>query len=118
MERVFALPDPGEGLGEAEVVAWLVAEGEVVELNQPFVEVETAKAAVEIPSPYAGRIMKLHAAAGDMVKVGAPLVSFEVSDGDRLAESTGPIGSSEASKASGRNEASPSGCLYLCRQSV
>ena len=54
-ERVFAMPDLGEGLEEGEIVAWLVAEGDAVELNQPLVEVETAKAAVEIPSPFAGR---------------------------------------------------------------
>ena len=79
MERVFVLPDPGEGLEEAEILEWLVAEGDSVELNQPFVEVETAKAAVEIPSPYEGRIVTLHAAAGETVRVGSPLVTFEVS---------------------------------------
>jgi pyruvate dehydrogenase E2 component (dihydrolipoamide acetyltransferase) len=77
-ERVFLLPDPGEGLTEAEVVEWLVAEGEDVELNQPIVEVETAKAAVEIPSPYAGRIMRLHVPEGELAHVGNPLVTFEV----------------------------------------
>ncbi len=75
------LPDPGEGLDEAEVVRWLVAEGDEVDLNQPFVEVETAKAAVEIPSPFAGRISKLHAKKGETVRVGAPLVTFEVLEG-------------------------------------
>ena len=53
-ERVFVLPDLGEGLEEAEVVQWLVAEGDPVELNQPLVEVNTAKALVEIPSPFEG----------------------------------------------------------------
>ena len=53
-ERVFSMPDLGEGLEEGEIVAWLVAEGDEVELNQPLVEVETAKATVEIPSPSAG----------------------------------------------------------------
>jgi pyruvate dehydrogenase E2 component (dihydrolipoamide acetyltransferase) len=77
-ERVFVLPDPGEGLTEAEIVAWLVAEGEEVELNAPLVEVETAKAAVEIPSPFAGRVARLHAAAGETVEVGHPLVTFDV----------------------------------------
>jgi 2-oxoisovalerate dehydrogenase E2 component (dihydrolipoyl transacylase) len=80
-ERVFLLPDPGEGLVEADVLAWLVAEGDVVELNQPLVEVETAKAAVEIPSPFAGRVVALHAAAGASVAVGAPLVTFDVGGG-------------------------------------
>jgi pyruvate/2-oxoglutarate dehydrogenase complex dihydrolipoamide acyltransferase (E2) component len=80
-EQVFTLPDLGEGLDEGEIVSWLVAEGDEVGLNQPLVEVETAKATVEIPSPHAGVIAKLHAAAGDAVAVGAPLVSFHLPDG-------------------------------------
>ena len=79
-ERVFLLPDPGEGLTEAEIVRWLVAEGDDVELNQPLVEVETAKAAVEIPSPWAGRIVTLHASEGDAVLVGDPLVTVDAGD--------------------------------------
>ena len=77
-ERVFPLPDLGEGLEEAVVSAWLVAEGDTVELNQPFVEIETAKATVEVPAPYAGRISRLHVAAGETLAVGAPLATFEV----------------------------------------
>jgi len=77
-ERVFPLPDLGEGLEEAVVSAWLVAEGDAVELNQPFVEIETAKATVEVPAPFAGTIAKLHVAAGETLAVGAPLVTFEV----------------------------------------
>jgi pyruvate dehydrogenase E2 component (dihydrolipoamide acetyltransferase) len=77
-ERDFLLPDPGEGLEEAEIVAWLVSEGDVVALNQPFVEVETAKATVEIPSPYAGRVAKLHADVGGIVRVGDVLVTFDI----------------------------------------
>lgn len=73
----FRLPDLGEGLEDAEVVKWLVAEGENVSLNQPLVEVDTAKALVEIPSPVAGKVAKLHAMPGDVVKVGAALVTFE-----------------------------------------
>jgi pyruvate dehydrogenase E2 component (dihydrolipoamide acetyltransferase) len=77
-ERVFVLPDLGEGLEEATVTAWLVAEGDAVELNQPLAEIETAKAVVEIPSPYAGTIAGLLAEAGSTIAVGAPLVTFEV----------------------------------------
>ena len=77
-ERVFPLPDLGEGLEEAVVSAWLVAEGDIVELNQPFVEIETAKATVEVPAPFAGTISKLHVGAGETLAVGAPLVTFEV----------------------------------------
>ena len=80
VERTFPLPDLGEGLEEAVVAAWLVAEGDEVTLNQPLVEVETAKAVVEIPSPFAGRVAALHAATGDTLSVGAPLVSFDVAD--------------------------------------
>src|SRR6266511_2902330 len=76
-EREFKLPDLGEGLTDGEVVRWLVKEGEVVTLNQPIVEVETAKAVVEIPAPYAGTVVKLHAAEGDTLDVGAPLLSVD-----------------------------------------
>ncbi|MGQ0669003.1 MAG: dihydrolipoamide acetyltransferase family protein [Actinomycetota bacterium] len=81
-EREFVLPDLGEGLEEAEIAAWLVEEGDPVALNQPLVEVETAKATVEIPSPFAGMVARLHAAAGDTVKVGAPLVTFDMEDSE------------------------------------
>jgi len=76
-EREFKLPDLGEGLTDGEVVRWLVKEGDVVALNQPIVEVETAKAVVEIPAPYAGTVVKLHAAEGDTLDVGAPLLSVD-----------------------------------------
>ena len=76
--REFLLPDLGEGLEDAEVVTWRVAEGDVVELNQILVEVNTAKALVEIPAPWAGVIEKLHASDGDVVKVGSPLVTIRV----------------------------------------
>src|SRR5688500_13997780 len=77
-ERTFALPDLGEGLEDAVLADWLVAEGAEVELNQPIAEIETAKSVVEMPSPYAGRIVRLHAAAGETVAVGAPRVTFDV----------------------------------------
>lgn len=92
-ERVFTLPDLGEGLEEATVTEWLVAEGDAVELNQPIAEIETAKATVEMPSPFAGRIARLHVAAGAEAKVGAPLVTFEVQDvegGDAGPPAAGP----------------------------
>ena len=74
----FRLPDLGEGLTEAEVVQWLVAPGEQVALNQTLAEVETAKAVVELPSPYEGTVAELHADAGETVAVGSPLIAFEV----------------------------------------
>lgn len=79
-EKVFLLPDLGEGLEDGEVSSWLVAEGDVVTLNQPIVEIETAKSAVEIPSPHAGRIAKLHVVEGEVLRVGEPLVTFDVAD--------------------------------------
>ncbi len=78
MKQEFRLPDLGEGLTEAEIVQWLVAEGDTVTLNQTLAEVETAKAIVELPSPHAGVVTTLHAAAGDIVPVGSPLVDFEL----------------------------------------
>jgi 2-oxoisovalerate dehydrogenase E2 component (dihydrolipoyl transacylase) len=87
MERVFVMPDLGEGLEEGRIVEWLIGEGDDVALNQPLVEVETAKAAVEIPSPFAGRIVALHGSVDVEVAVGAPLVTFEV---DGAAETPSP----------------------------
>jgi 2-oxoisovalerate dehydrogenase E2 component (dihydrolipoyl transacylase) len=76
--RQFRLPDLGEGLTESDIVEWRVAEGETVELNQIIADVETAKALVELPSPYAGVVAELHARAGETVNVGDPLVTFAV----------------------------------------
>ncbi|MHB8452247.1 MAG: biotin/lipoyl-containing protein, partial [Mycobacteriales bacterium] len=63
----FTLPDLGEGLTEGEILHWLVAPGDIISLNQPIVEVETAKAAVEVPSPYAGQVVRLHHGEGETV---------------------------------------------------
>jgi len=76
MSRTFVLPDLGEGLIEAEIRAVLVHEGDVVKEDSPLLEVETDKAQVEIPSPFAGRVEKIHVHPGQTVKVGEPLVSF------------------------------------------
>jgi len=73
----FLLPDLGEGLEEAQLVAWLVQVGETVHLNQAICQVETAKALVDIPSPYAGTVRILHAQPGDTVLVGAPLITID-----------------------------------------
>jgi 2-oxoisovalerate dehydrogenase E2 component (dihydrolipoyl transacylase) len=74
-ELTFRLPDLGEGLTEAEIVQWLVAEGDTVAVDQSIAEVETAKSVVEVPSPYAGRVATLHAAAGTVLAVGEPLIT-------------------------------------------
>src|SRR5215475_8590042 len=76
MSRTFVLPDLGEGLVEAEIRALLVKEGDLVKEDAPLLEVETDKAQVEIPSPFAGRVEKIHVQPGQTVKVGQPLVSF------------------------------------------
>ena len=89
-EREFKLPDLGEGLTEGEVVRWLVAAGDAIALNQPIVEVETAKAVVEIPAPYAGTVVKLHAGEGDTLDVGAPLISVDTGGGSGGLEASPP----------------------------
>ncbi|MBR0672514.1 biotin/lipoyl-containing protein, partial [Neoroseomonas soli] len=73
---IFPLPDLGEGLQDAEIVAWHVAAGDHVAAEQPLVSVETDKAVVEIPSPRSGRVLRLLAEAGTRIAVGAPLVEF------------------------------------------
>ena len=82
MIKEFPLPDLGEGLTESEIVAWRVAVGDRVELNQIIADVETAKAVVELPSPYAGVITALHAAEGETIDVGAPLFSCDTGGPD------------------------------------
>jgi len=73
--RTFLLPDLGEGLTDAELVNWLVAEGDTITVDQPVAEVETAKSLVEVPSPFAGVVQTLHGAAGESIDVGKPLIS-------------------------------------------
>ena len=79
MSRIkeFTLPDLGEGLTEGEILSWLVKVGDTIELNQPIVEVETAKAAVEIPAKWAGVVTRIFHEAGETVQVGAPIVAID-----------------------------------------
>lgn len=93
MNAEFRLPDLGEGLTEADIVQWLVAPGDTVALNQTLAEVETAKAVVELPSPYEGTVSTLHADAGDTVAVGAPLIEFDVAGEDAPAAGARPAAS-------------------------
>ncbi|MGY8986163.1 MAG: 2-oxo acid dehydrogenase subunit E2 [Sphingomonadales bacterium] len=74
----FKLPDLGEGLPDAEVVKWLVKEGDFITEGDDMVEMSTAKAVVEVPSPYTGRVVKLHGGIGDVIDTGKVLISFEV----------------------------------------
>lgn len=87
MIKEFRLPDLGEGLTESEILSWKVAVGDTVTLNQVIAEVETAKAVVELPSPFAGVIKELHEQPGTIVEVGKPIVSFEVPDDGGVAPS-------------------------------
>ncbi|MGJ8722889.1 MAG: 2-oxo acid dehydrogenase subunit E2, partial [Salinibacterium amurskyense] len=95
--KEFALPDLGEGLTESELVEWHVAVGDLVTLNQPIAEVETAKAIVSLPSPVAGKISALHAEPGSTVQVGTRIVTFELEGGVPAGDS----GSSSAADSSG-----------------
>ena len=120
-DRTFALPDLGEGLTEAEVVRWLVVEGDRVRVDQPVVEVETAKATVEVPTPFAGTVTTLHAGAGQVVAVGAPLLSVAAAesrpDGPAPLAGAAPAGAAPegaAPEGAGKPDAAgqPGGALY------
>ncbi|MBA2471432.1 MAG: E3 binding domain-containing protein, partial [Pseudonocardiales bacterium] len=93
MARIFALPDVGEGLTEAEILSWHVAPGDTVTVNQIIVDIETAKAAVELPSPYAGVVSELFVEPGATVAVGTPIIAIETgtSSVDAVGEE-GPSG--------------------------
>src|ERR1700746_1988624 len=86
--KEFRLPDVGEGLTEADIVAWHVKPGDQVEVNQIIVEIETAKAVVELPSPWDGTVAGLLAEEGQTVDVGTPIIAVEVSGGPAVAEKT------------------------------
>ncbi|WP_203137721.1 dihydrolipoamide acetyltransferase family protein [Microbacterium sp. JZ31] len=102
MSVVFRLPDLGEGLTESEIVSWKVAEGDAVALNQVIAEVETAKAVVDLPSPYAGVVRRLHASEGETLEVGAPLVEYDVE-----GESDAPAEPEPVAPASGEEPSAP-----------
>lgn len=85
--KTFTLPDLGEGLAEAEIVAWQVGEGDHVVVDQPLLSVETAKAIVDVPAPFAGKIAKLHAKVGDIVPLDGPLVDID----DGAPDDTGTV---------------------------
>lgn len=99
MIRDFALPDLGEGLTESEIVAWRVKVGDHVELNQIIADVETAKAVVELPSPFEGTVTALHAAEGETVNVGEKLFSCDTGEGGGADASGSAPATAEASAA-------------------
>ncbi|MGO4258858.1 dihydrolipoamide acetyltransferase family protein [Marmoricola sp. RAF53] len=101
--QTFLLPDVGEGLTEADIVGWHVAVGDVVAVNQIIVDIETAKSVVELPSPYAGEVVELLAAAGDTVEVGAPIIAVRISGGG----AAGPPSIPASTAAPGAETGSP-----------
>src|SRR5438128_12666666 len=96
--RQFKLPDVGEGLTEGEILQWLVSVGDTVTVNQPLCEVETAKAAVELPSPFAGTGTELPFDAGTMVDVGTPIITIDTGGDAAPAAEAAPA---EAEPAAG-----------------
>ncbi|HUH54544.1 MAG TPA: dihydrolipoamide acetyltransferase family protein [Rhodanobacter sp.] len=90
--KTFYLPDLGEGLPDATVVEWHVKVGDSIKLDAPLCSMETAKAIVDVPSPYTGKVTKLHGAPGDVIETGSPLAEFEPDPNAKQraeAESTG-----------------------------
>ncbi len=115
--KQFRLPDVGEGLTEGEILQWLVAVGDTVVVNQPIVEVETAKAAVELPCPYAGLVTELLYEPGSTVDVGAPIITIETEPGAAAAppppatSSDGETETSTAGSGTAAAEPKPRGAL-------
>jgi len=96
--KIFYLPDLGEGLAEAEIREWYVKEGDDVKVDQPLVSMETAKAVVDVPSPYAAKINQLHGNINDIIKTGAPLITFDLAEDNRSADKGSVVGSLETSE--------------------
>ena len=105
--KTFHLPDLGEGLPDAEIVQWHVQVGERAELDQPLVSMETAKAVVEVPSPFTGTVLKLYGAAGDVIETGAPLAEFELDPNAALRAEAEPTGHHHAPQKSDAAPAAP-----------
>lgn len=82
----FLLPDVGEGLEDAEIVNWKVSVGQQIEVNQPLVEIESAKSLVELPSPYAGTVIEFLAKEGEVVRVGTPIIRIQLITGEQVVE--------------------------------
>ncbi len=104
--KQFKLPDVGEGLTEGEILQWLVSVGDTVTVNQPLCEVETAKAAVELPSPYAGTVTELLFEAGTMVDVGTPIITI-----DTGGEGSAPAPAAPAAAPASGGDAEPAAGL-------
>ncbi|MCC4605962.1 dihydrolipoamide acetyltransferase family protein [Xanthomonas campestris] len=113
--KTFHLPDLGEGLPDATIVEWFVAEGDSVRLDDPLVSMETAKAVVEVPSPFSGTVVKLAGAAGDVIVTGAMLAQFALdasqpqrADGQDTGHGHGHGGAQAHTPSTGQSAAGPS----------
>jgi 2-oxoisovalerate dehydrogenase E2 component (dihydrolipoyl transacylase) len=105
--KQFNLPDVGEGLTEGEILTWLVQPGDTVVVNQNIVEVETAKAAVELPCPYAGVVTQLFADAGATVEVGSPIIAIETDPDNAAAAAASPTSEPPAQAAASKEDMVP-----------
>ncbi|UNX54707.1 2-oxo acid dehydrogenase subunit E2 [Georgenia sp. TF02-10] len=107
----FRLPDVGEGLTEADIVAWSVAVGDTVEVDQQLCEIETAKSVVELPSPFAGVVHELVAPEGATVPVGSPIIVIDVDPGGAPSDDGGARGAAGSEPAANgqRGQAAPGG---------
>src|SRR5262249_10848034 len=104
---VFKLPDVGEGTAEAEIVAWHVAVGDVIQEDQNLVDVMTDKATVEMTSPVSGKIVALHGEPGQMAAVGSALVELEVEGAGNVTGAAAPAKKAEAPKPAPKAEPKP-----------
>ena len=95
--KTFLLPDLGEGLAEAEIREWYVKVGDLVKLDQPLLSMETAKAVVDVPAPYTGKIVELHGKENEVIKMGAPLITFDTGGVTGVKQKGSVVGSLEES---------------------
>src|SRR5580692_7139631 len=108
MNKEFRLPDVGEGLTEADIVSWHVKPGDTVTINQVLVEIETAKAVVELPSPYAGTVRALLVNEGQTVDVGIPIITIDVPvAGEAPAADAAPAEAEAAAEVTAEAEPRP-----------
>src|ERR1044072_3056708 len=96
--KVCPLPDTAEGRVDAEILAWHIQPGDEVKVNQIIVEIETAKAAVELPCPWAGVVTELHAQAGDTVEGGSPILTIDIDPGGTAAPAAAAPAAEEQSE--------------------
>lgn len=106
MAEIFELPDVGEGLTEADILSWKITEGQTVAVNDVIVEIETAKSVVELSSPYAGTVEKIHVAEGETVEVGAALITVGGGAGAESGQDA-PAAAAQSDSATGGAQGTP-----------